>query len=62
MYSNTPKIVGAGNDPKKFTMKKTIRGKMQKKTPFIAQAKLQKAVLKSWQDRNLKNRGSKLNP
>ena len=77
MYSNTPKIVGAGNKPKKLTKKKKkITPKPKQAMPYYPstgsnqrpggmtddmKTKISSRI-QAWQDRNISNRGRKLNP
>jgi hypothetical protein len=80
MYSNTPKIVGAGRGeakmytyysskagdvvplPKKAARKLEKFSQMQQVDKMKFSANVIQPAIKTWEDRNLKNRGSKLNP
>ena len=80
MYSNTPKIVGAGKGestmyayysskvgdvmplPKKAARAAEIFNQKQAVDRMKFNAKVMNPLIKSWEDRNVSNRGSKLNP
>lgn len=72
--ANVPKIVGAGNGPSK-KIKRKSPGKMEPMPYYpetgsnrksgpneIAKEDFKNAIIKIWEDRNLKNIGTKLNP